>query len=80
MISGFPWKSIHMCPSTMFFILYTDCCAHNKSSQFFVENHPDMLPDMKTQFSKYLLYISYLKHNTNCIMLTPVYVEEKEHV
>jgi hypothetical protein len=37
------------------------------------------------QTSKYnlaesLLYISYLKYDTNCIMHTPVYVEDKEHV
>ena len=34
----------------------------------------------KYNLEESLLHISYLKHNTNCIMCTPIYVEEKEHV
>jgi hypothetical protein len=34
----------------------------------------------KYNFAVSLLYISYLKYKTNCIVVTPVCVEDKEHV
>ena len=34
----------------------------------------------KYNFVVSLLYISYLKYKTNCIMVTPICVEDKEHV
>jgi hypothetical protein len=34
----------------------------------------------KYNFVESLLYISYLKYKTNCIVSTPVCVEDKEHV